>query len=139
MAEGVEPDHRAIRNKHPFGARRIDGIFPSWLDGAFVSPRHDGVEVMRLRPLQFKRRENGPFAAEECPKRGIDGAYAQGFFGCNREGFARTEGRVAKERDEHRLNEFTPDGGFLGFAKVRMADLFGPILRGLALLFGRVE
>src|ERR1700730_1098918 len=139
MAKCIEPDLRAIGDEHPFGARRVDGIFPGLLDGAFVSPWHDGVEVVGSRPLQFERRENSPFAAEEWPKRGIDGAYAQGFFGCNREGFARTEGRVAKERDEHRLNEFTPDGGFLGCAKGRMADLFGPILRGLALPFGRVE
>jgi hypothetical protein len=42
-------------------------------------------------------------------------------------------GRIAKYRDEHRLNEFVPDGRFLGFAKVGMARLLGPILRSLEL------
>jgi hypothetical protein len=108
-------------------------------DGAFVAPRHDGVEVFRSRPLQFEGREHGPFATRERAERGIDGAFAQGFLGSNRECFARAVGCVPKQRNQHRLDEFAPNGCLVGFAKIWMANLFGPILRGLALLFGRVE
>jgi hypothetical protein len=117
MAKGVKPDFRAIRYKHPFGARCVDGIFPSLLNWAFVAPWHDGVEVVGSRTLQFEGRENGPFAARERSKRGINGAVTQGFLGRNRKRFARAIGRIAKQCDEHRLDELAPDGGFLGFAK----------------------
>ena len=83
MAEGVEPDFCAIRYKHPFGAGRVNSILPSLLNWAFVAPRHDSVEVVRFRPLQFEGREDGPFAAGERPKRSIYGAFAQRFFRSN--------------------------------------------------------
>src|ERR1700730_1383840 len=123
MAEGVKPNFRAVRYEHPFGARRVDGIFPGLLDGAFVAPRHYGVEVVRARPFQFEGRENGPFAARERPKSGIHGACAESFFRSNRECFSRAVWRVAKHRDENRLDELAPDGCFLGFAKIWMANL----------------
>jgi hypothetical protein len=108
-------------------ARRLH--IPCLLNWALVSPRHNGVEVTRLWPLQFDGSENDPFAAGERPERGIDSTSAQCFFGCNRVSFARAVGRVAKQRDEDRLNEFAPDGCLPGLVEIRMADLFGPIFR----------
>ena len=100
---------------------------------------HDGIKVMRLRTFQFEGRGIGPFALRKIAESRIDCTFSQGFFGCNRECFARAVGCVPKQRNEHRLDEFAPDGCLVGLAKIWMANLFGPILRGLELLLARIK
>ena len=69
----VEPDLGAVRHQHPFGARRIVGVFPRLLHRSLGASGHDPVEVPGVGAFQFERRGDRPFASGlEIPERGVD-------------------------------------------------------------------
>ena len=69
----VEPYFDAVRHQHPFGARRVVGVFPGLLHRRLAPARHDVVEVLGVGAFQFERRDDclHPARGVEMPERGI--------------------------------------------------------------------
>ena len=72
-AKGIKPKFDAIRDEHPARSRRIHRIIPSLLDGRTPPPRHDAIQIIRIRPLDLHRCKDDIRCAikPECAERNI--------------------------------------------------------------------
>jgi hypothetical protein len=106
------------------------------LHRAFVAPRHDGVEIGRIRPFQFNRGDDGfPLGAEatEC---GVGGAAASPLLVVDRPVGTVAERPVAENLDEKALDKRAAQLGFFLLAEGLVTDGLRPVVQQL-LVVGR--